>query len=74
MIKIFLESDKFSHIAGVTLHATNVLARKSHNKMMWLSSFNCLTDGANGHLYDTTCMHYISRQKKKYLYIFKNKD
>ena len=30
MIKIFLESDKFSHIAGVTLHATNRLARKSH--------------------------------------------
>ena len=29
MIKIFLESDKFSHIAGVTLHATNILARKS---------------------------------------------
>ena len=25
MIKIFLESDKFSHIAGVTLHATNNL-------------------------------------------------
>ena len=31
MIKIFLESDKFSHIAGVTLHTTNVLARKSHH-------------------------------------------
>ena len=30
MIKIFIESDKFSHIAGVTLHATNTLARKSH--------------------------------------------
>ena len=29
MIKIFLESDEFSHIAGVTLHATNILARKS---------------------------------------------
>ena len=29
MIKIFLESDKFSHIAGVTLHATNILACKS---------------------------------------------
>ena len=29
MIKLFLESDKFSHIAGVTLHATNSLARKS---------------------------------------------
>ena len=29
MITIFLESDKFSHIAGVTLHATNILARKS---------------------------------------------
>ena len=29
MIKIFIESDKFSHIAGVTLHATNRLARKS---------------------------------------------
>ena len=27
MIKIFLESDKFSHIAGVTLHATNSLAQ-----------------------------------------------
>ena len=30
MIKIFLESDKFSHEAGVTKHATNTLARKSH--------------------------------------------
>ena len=30
MIKIFLESDKFSHKAGVTKHATNTLARKSH--------------------------------------------
>ena len=30
MIKIFLESDKFSHIAGVTLHETNILACKSH--------------------------------------------
>ena len=30
MIKIFLESDKFSHKAGVTKHATNSLARKSH--------------------------------------------
>ena len=29
MIKIFLESDKFSHKAGVTKHATNSLARKS---------------------------------------------
>ena len=29
MIKIFLESDKFSHKAGVTKHATNNLARKS---------------------------------------------
>ena len=29
MIKIFLESDKFSHKAGVTKHATNTLARKS---------------------------------------------
>ena len=29
MIKIFLESDKFSHIAGMTLHATNTLARTS---------------------------------------------
>ena len=26
MIKVFLESDKFSHIAGVTLQATNRLA------------------------------------------------
>ena len=32
MIKIFLESDKFSHKAGVTKHATNSLARKSHQK------------------------------------------
>ena len=31
MIKIFLESDKFSHKAGVTKHATNTLARKSHD-------------------------------------------
>ena len=30
MIKIFLESDKFSHKAGVTKHGTNSLARKSH--------------------------------------------
>ena len=30
MIKIFLESDKFSHKAGVSKHATNSLARKSH--------------------------------------------
>ena len=30
MIKVFLESDKFSHKAGVTKHATNRLARKSH--------------------------------------------
>ena len=30
MIKIFLESDKFSHKAGMTKHATNSLARKSH--------------------------------------------
>ena len=29
MIQIFLESDKFSHKAGVTKHATNTLARKS---------------------------------------------
>ena len=29
MIKIFLESDKLSHIACVTLYATNILARKS---------------------------------------------
>ena len=29
MIKIFLESDKFSHKAGVTKHAANTLARKS---------------------------------------------
>ena len=29
MNKIFLKSDKFSHIAGVTLQATNRLARKS---------------------------------------------
>ena len=29
MIKIFPESDKFSHKAGVTKHATNSLARKS---------------------------------------------
>ena len=29
MIKIFLESDKFSHKAGVTKHATNSLTRKS---------------------------------------------
>ena len=28
MIKIFLKSDKFSHKAGVTKHATNSLARK----------------------------------------------
>ena len=25
MVKIFIESDKFSHIAGVTLHATNTI-------------------------------------------------
>ena len=31
MIKIFIESDKFSHKAGVTKHATNTLARKSAN-------------------------------------------
>ena len=31
MIKIFLESDKFSHKARVTEHATNRLARKSQN-------------------------------------------
>ena len=30
MTKIFLESDKFNHKAGVTKHATNTLARKSH--------------------------------------------
>ena len=30
MIKIFLESDKFSHKVGVTEHAINSLARKSH--------------------------------------------
>ena len=29
MIKIFLESDKFSHKAAVTKHTTNGLARKS---------------------------------------------
>ena len=29
MIKIFLESDKFNHKAGVTKHATNTLAHKS---------------------------------------------
>ena len=28
MINIFLESDQFSHKAGVTKHATNSLARK----------------------------------------------
>ena len=32
MIKIFLESDKFSHKAGVAKHATNSLARKLHNQ------------------------------------------
>ena len=32
MIKILQESDKFSHIAGVTFHATNRLARKSQDK------------------------------------------
>ena len=32
MIKIFLESDEFSHKAGVTKHVTNTLAHKSqHN-------------------------------------------
>ena len=30
LIKIFLESDKVSHKAGVTKHATNSLAHKSH--------------------------------------------
>ena len=30
IIKIFLESDKFSRKAGVTKHATNSLTRKSH--------------------------------------------
>ena len=29
MIKIFIESIKFSHKTGVTKHATNTLARKS---------------------------------------------
>ena len=36
MIKIFIESDKFSHKAGVTKHATNTLARKSQ-LIIWLS-------------------------------------
>ena len=41
IIKIFLESDKFSHKAGVTKHATSSLVRKSYvnaygsNKMMF---------------------------------------
>ena len=30
MIKIFLKSNKFSNIAGVTFHATNTLARKKY--------------------------------------------
>ena len=35
MIKIFLESDKFSHKAGVTKHATNTMARQSQR---WIRS------------------------------------
>ena len=40
MIKIFLESDKFSHKAGVTKHATNILARKSHYHYLGPSYFS----------------------------------
>ena len=39
MIKIFLESDKFSHKAGVTKHATNTMTRKSQyviRESQWL--------------------------------------
>ena len=34
MIKIFIESDKISHKAGVTKHATNSLACKSQKKQV----------------------------------------
>ena len=37
MIKINLESDKFSHKAGVTKHATNSLARKSQKLLIVFS-------------------------------------
>ena len=54
MIKIFLESDKFSHIAGVTLHATNSLAR--NQLLMMIDS--CL-------IYAKSCQ-VCNRQKKSH--------
>ena len=43
MIKIFLESDKCSHIAGVTLHATNILARKSQYVLYFYKQYSFRT-------------------------------
>ena len=45
MIKIFIESDKFSHKAGVTLHVTNTLACKSHNPDA--DNYNAITKKMN---------------------------
>ena len=42
MIKIFIESDKFSHKAGVTKHATNRLARKLHNSAQIVTLLVCV--------------------------------
>ena len=41
MIKIFLESDKFSHIAGVTIHATNILASLIDTYKYATHKYNC---------------------------------
>ena len=50
MIKIFLESDKFSHNAGATKPATNTLARKSH------ISVNCYFQYISG-IYHTLVLY-----------------
>ena len=39
MIKIFIESDKLSHKAGVTKHATNSLARKSQINIFCIGEY-----------------------------------
>ena len=48
MNKIFLKSDKFSHIAGVTIHATNRLARKSLCNLQLLQSATLATGPKTG--------------------------
>ena len=65
MITIFLESEKFSHKAGVTKHATNSLARKSHLTVINppLSEFvGGMTDDLGG----SHITEYVSDAPKNY--------